>query len=325
MGLVIVVAIIILACFIMHNKKERKNNIKTLLVENNMTPSQEFQNDDATMYACIDTKDEKFLIANISSVETKKQIIDNFKATIVEEEYFKFFLYDNVRKKLLVANNKLKFDSNPIKDGNNQDEPFTKVLDKIDITKYEFLRNSSDSCFYIFDEENKNITIGNISRGDIKQIGLNSIIKIDIIENNVTTIEKNIGNAIGKSIIGGTIAGNTGAIIGGMSSNSSINVIPEKMSIKFYIKDTTIPSYSLQILDSHLCTKSSKKEYANSAKTFAQNICDTIESYKVIQEEAEPVNNGTSNLEGLMKLAKLKEQGFLTEEEFQKEKEKLLN
>lgn len=252
----------------------------------------------------------------------QKQIIDNFSATLIESDSFNFFLYDKNRKKLLVACNTSKNEAVLLKD--NKNVPFIKVLDNINITKYELLRKSSDTCFYIFDEENKNITIGNIGLNDIKQIVLNSIIKIEIIEDNITTIEKSISSVIGKSLIGGAIAGNTGAIIGGVSANSSIHVVPEKMAIKFYLKDTTMPSYSIPILDSHIYTKSRKKEYAACSKTFAQNICDVIESYRIIQKESEPVNNSTSNIDNLMKLAKLREKGILTEEEFQKEKEKLL-
>lgn len=319
MGLLLIIAVILTLFFVLHNKKIRKESIRALLKEYDLTPSEEIKDDESKMYVCIDRKAEKILFANVSAEETRKELVTNFNVSSMEQSYFKFLIFDDKNNKVIAASNRLK-------DESGMEPPFVKVVENIQVTKYEFLKESTDTCFYIFDEVNKSMTIGNISCGKVEQLLIDNILKVEIVEDNVTTIDKSVGNTIGKSLVGGAIAGSTGAIIGGASANSSVNTMPEKIAIKFYIKDVNSPSYILKILDSSsYSSKAAKKDFANAAKPFAMNICDTINSYKAIHDNKLSSGNISLNIEALTKLAELKEKGFLTNEEFAKEKGKILN
>lgn len=315
---IIILGIILIVCVpMLYSKNKRKTNIKILLKENGMMPSEEFKDDELKMYVCIDRTAKKLLFANLAANETEKIILPNFNVSRIEQSYFKFLIFDDVNKKVVVVSNRLKSKV-------DAKTPFVKLIENIQVAKYEFLKKSTDTCFYIFDETSKVLTIGNISCGKVEQILIDDIMKVEIVCDNVITKETSIGDAIGKSVIGGAIAGNAGAIIGSVTANSSLNTIPEKIDIKFYVKDVQSPSRLLRVLDSSGYRKSYKKVYADAAKSFAMNVCDTVNSYKTIHDNNQSSTDVITNIEALTKLSELKEKGFLTEEEFEKEKGKLL-
>lgn len=312
----IIIAFIALFAYIAISNNTRSSNAEAMVKNDNFTRSREFKSDDSKQYVAFDKVASKVLIANISTSDTKKKIIDDFYVSKFDREKFSFYMYDENRHKLLISNNVKKGEEFSL------NFPYVRTFENFNLTKAELLKNTSDACLYAIDEQNKVIVIANLSQNKCSQFKLDDIIKFELLEDNSTVLKKSLVGTIGRSIVGGVLAGGVGAVIGGTTGKSSVNKTPESIVIKFYLKDTQNPSFTFVILDSHKCSKSDKTKFAPIAKNFAMNLCDTITSYKAQQEDNK--GEATSNIDLLTKLADLKEKGLLTEEEFNTEKKKLL-
>ena len=133
--------------------------------------------------------------------------------------------------------------------------------------------------------------------------------------------ETSTGSLIGRAIVGGILAGEIGAIIG--ATTASKEVIPVASysknrihNFKIYITLNNIndPCYYI-----HLGSNSTLVNKLSSVLTFIV--------YKNKQENLELEQHSLSNnsvADEILKLAELKKQGFLSEEEFLIQKQKLL-
>lgn len=158
-----------------------------------------------------------------------------------------------------------------------------------------------------------------------KLIKYESIIECKIIENS------NVVNSggIGRAIVGGLIAGDSGAIVGA-NTRKSKNIV-SSLSIRIVTKEIDEPLYTLELLDYQIDTN--KQLYANfykQAMEFANNVYATIQA--VINDnnntnliETKQELNFTNGLEQLEKLAELKDKGIITQKEFEESKKKILS
>lgn len=158
-----------------------------------------------------------------------------------------------------------------------------------------------------------------------KLIKYETIIECKIIENS------NVINSggIGRAIVGGIIAGDSGAIVGA-NTRKSKNIV-SSLLIRIVTKEIDEPLYTVELLDYQIDTN--KPLYANfykQAMEFANNVYATIQAIindnnntNVVETKQEP--NSTNGLEQLEKLADLKEKGIITQEEFEESKKKILS
>ena len=158
-----------------------------------------------------------------------------------------------------------------------------------------------------------------------KLIKYESIIECKIIENS------NVVNSggIGRAIVGGLIAGDSGAIVGA-NTRKSKNIV-SSLSIRIVTKEIDEPLYTLELLDYQIDTN--KQLYANfykQAMEFANNVYATIQA--IINDnnntnliETKQELNFTNGLEQLEKLAELKDKGIITQKEFEESKKKILS
>ena len=164
------------------------------------------------------------------------------------------------------------------------------------------------------------------------------IIEVSYEENGSQLYTKSAGRTIGGAIVGGVLMGGAGAVVGGLSGASKQNKEIKNMDIKILLRSTSRTSCVLHFkdVDRVLKTKedADRKLYekyvknANQAKDVLSVIIDNAKqvSTPTAQPIAQPVVAPTSSsvADELAKLAKLKADGILTEEEFQAQKSKLL-
>lgn len=156
-----------------------------------------------------------------------------------------------------------------------------------------------------------------------KTINFKSIVECKIVENS-REMDK---GGIGRALVGGIVAGSTGAIVGATTRKSK--KIISNLSVRIVTDEIENPLYSLQLITNPIdINKSLYSNLYDTAMRFADNVYAIIKaiinentkedaSRNVLQE-----NNG---LEQLEKLAELKEKGIITEEEFQESKKKILS
>ena len=164
------------------------------------------------------------------------------------------------------------------------------------------------------------------------------IIQVSYEENGSQLYTKSAGRTVGGAIVGGFLMGGAGAVVGGLSGASKQNKEIENMDIKILLRSTIRTSCVLHFkdVDRVLKTKedADRKLYetyvknANQAKDVLSVIIDNAKqaSTPIAQPIAQPVVAPASSsvADELAKLAKLKADGILTEEEFQAQKSKLL-
>ena len=164
------------------------------------------------------------------------------------------------------------------------------------------------------------------------------IIEVSYEENGSQLYTKSAGRTIGGAIVGGVLMGGAGAVVGGLSGASKQNKEIKNMDIKILLRSTSRTSCVLHFkdVDRVLKTKedADRKLYetyvknANQAKDVLSVIIDNAKqaSTPIAQPIAQPVVAPASSsvADELAKLAKLKADGILTDEEFQAQKSKLL-
>lgn len=166
--------------------------------------------------------------------------------------------------------------------------------------------------FLIFDNKNQNLYIINTIKASYNELKYNNLISIEIIEDGQLIFKKSIMRTIGGAITGGVMAGGAGTVVGGLSGNTTAHKEIKSIIVKLLIRDINTPSVELK-LDNVF-----KTQQANQIKDSINVIIDKI-------DRESSSNISQSIADELIKLNTLKEQGILTEEEFIKQKAKILN
>lgn len=164
------------------------------------------------------------------------------------------------------------------------------------------------------------------------------IIEVSYEENGTQLYTKSAGRTVGGAIVGGVLMGGAGAVVGGLSGASKQNKEVKSIDIKILLRSTSRTACVLHFNDANRILKtkedSDRKLYetytknANQAKDILSVIIDDAkqkqQSTPVAQPLAQQVPPSSSVADELTKLAKLKENGILTEEEFLEQKKILL-
>ena len=160
------------------------------------------------------------------------------------------------------------------------------------------------------------------------------IIEVSYEENGNQLFTKSTGRTVGGAIVGGMLMGGAGAVVGGLSGNTKQNKEVKSMDIKILVRSTEKSSFVLHFMDSltPLNTKNENDKIlyekylknANEAKDLLSVIIDSSKQVAPIVSRP-AISKEPSVADELIKLAKLKADGILTEEEFQAQKAKLLS
>jgi low affinity Fe/Cu permease len=177
--------------------------------------------------------------------------------------------------------------------------------------------NSNRLCFVDFGKESK-------------VYKYKEILQSEIIEDDVSVTKTSRGSQIGGAVIGGLLAGGVGSIIGGLSGESKTMDEVKKIELQIVVNDTKNPIVTVTFMDKPYTIEKSEDTYKNSYNTA--NHWQKLISVLIKQADEEDkkkeqtkFNRSTSSItEELTKLANLKKEGYLTKEEFDIQKEKLL-
>ncbi len=166
------------------------------------------------------------------------------------------------------------------------------------------------------------------------------LISVELIEDDNVLMAKSTSRTIGGSIIGGALAGGAGMIVGGLSGSSRQVSLHSSVVVKLLIRSASNPSIEIACFDCKTMTikrnpvkDGSTEEHIyrkgmSDAKKIADTlnvIIDAVDRASNAKGPATPVAQPSSVADELLKLAQLKEQGILTDEEFNQQKSKLLN
>lgn len=157
------------------------------------------------------------------------------------------------------------------------------------------------------------------------------ILSCEIVEDGETVYQKS--RTIGRSIIGGAIAGGTGAVIGGLSGKTKENKEIKSLVLRIVFKSTNKPIVKLGFIYAERSKEKvdlSQPYYAQLYKEALDSVKDWKDTFEIIidsvNSEIESTSNSYSSVsDELIKLNDLKEKGILTAAEFEQQKKKILS
>lgn len=155
-------------------------------------------------------------------------------------------------------------------------------------------------------------------------IPFEQIINVSIVENSTIIAQKSSLRTIGGAVAGGVLGGGAGAIVGGLSGDVKQKKDVKELQVEIKLRDINNPSLTIECYNArNLDSLEQGKEDAKRIADIVGVIIDDVD--KSSSNSAIPVNNNISVADEILKLSRLKEQGILTEEEFEAQKCSLLN
>lgn len=177
-----------------------------------------------------------------------------------------------------------------------------------------------------------------VGPGSHEIFNYSDIIEVSYEENGSQLYTKSAGRTIGGAIVGGVLMGGAGAVVGGLSGASKQNKEIKNMDIKILLRSTSRTSCVLHFKDVDRVLKTKEEADRKLYETYVQNANQAKDVLSVIIDDAkqasapiaQPITQpvvapaSSSVADELAKLAKLKADGILTDEEFRVQKSKLL-
>jgi|GEM_PF-2143058 len=145
---------------------------------------------------------------------------------------------------------------------------------------------------------------------------LNDSIETITLENRDQLYEQKEKSVIGRAIIGGLIFGPVGAIIGGMTGMGTKQLKAEMPEVLLSIRYAELGETKMLVFS---CSKKNSKAVNEFLRS---NYSEKFKSQRVINKINKPIVD--NSVDELYKLIEMKENGFLTEDEFKLMKQKLI-
>lgn len=324
-GVIVGIIMTIIAANKASNESARKEQQESFA--KTVTHDSSFGNGDLKMY--FDTSNKKVTVCATTTSGSNQKVVEDFvkSKTIKTDEHL--VVLDSTSNKVLRAKN----NNGSISLGqcciNNELEALGITIKPSTPT----LKAFNDYAF-VTDDVNEFIAI--VTPTKIHVHRYSDIVSISYEENGSDVYNKSIGGAV----VGGLLFGGVGAIVGGNTAKATQNKEIRIMSIKILLKSTSNSSIVLKIFEAGVdgAILETKKDAdrlhyeglmkeVTGIKDIFSIILDIVDK-NIAQQKAAPViqqSAPTSVADELTKLAKLKEAGILSEEEFNTQKAKLLN
>ena len=202
-----------------------------------------------------------------------------------------------------------------------------------------FTVNNFDSRYSFSIDDNRRKVLYLSADTNVKHIfDFENVISVEVLEDSNTTFSKSSLRTIGGGVVGGIIGGGAGAIIGGLSGSNKGKKKVSKITVKILLRNyptsalyidclnTNAMSLGESIDSNHICCESATNEARQIADKLSV-IIDLIdrEAKKSSVESVESTNQSSISVaDELEKLYSLKGKGIISEDEFVKLKNKLL-
>lgn len=203
---------------------------------------------------------------------------------------------------------------------------------------------------FIVDDVDKNI-IYMESTWKKKIVPFDKIMSVEMVEDNTMVSSKSLGRTIGGALIGDLVAGGAGMIVGGLSGNSKQKKKVSKVEVIIKMRDFNDTALSIPCFEVGRETNNTKKEIKPDDSVYGpmykKGLDDAIKITQLVSiiidqmdkapaqpaaatpaqnpsATAETSNSSSSIADEIKKLADMKAQGLITDEEFVALKSKII-
>jgi len=188
------------------------------------------------------------------------------------------------------------------------------------------------------DETKKKVCIWTIQKPIVKSNGskfnvsiydYSDVLSVDIIKGNKKVTSTSRTSQVGGALLGGLLAGGVGAVIGGLSGSTTTEEDGmNPIDLGIVVNDFKNPYYKINFFTPNGFSAGDESTINHNTAMPECKKWYSILSF-LIKESDEMDNkktpNSTSLTEELLGLNELKKQGILTQDEFEKQKSKILN
>ena len=318
-GIVIGVVMCIMAAIEQSKKSARE--VEQNSFSDKLVYDSKHGDEDLMLY--FNSQQKTITIGSSTTSNVTQEVVNDFvKTEVVDADSFIVVLDANQNKVLRVSGNEGKINRKTFSIADDYEEKCGKQL----LSSKPTLRAYNDYAF-ITDDVNQYVFILTPSKSYF--LLYSDLVSVSYEENGNDVYNKSLGGAV----VGGLLFGGVGAIVGGSTAKAKQNKEISKMVIKILKKDTANPNIRLVIYSGVILkTKNSadNMRYAelmkevSGIKDIFSVILDIADNQKKSSIDGESVSSPVSVADELTKLANLKTQGILSEEEFEKQKAKLL-
>ncbi|MUT67854.1 SHOCT domain-containing protein [Paenibacillus sp. NEAU-GSW1] len=184
------------------------------------------------------------------------------------------------------------------------------------------------------DETNKQISFVSLHSFKDRVYSYQDILKSEIVTDGISVTSTNRGSQLGGALLGGLLAGGVGALIGGLSGSTTSQEKVKKIELNVIVNDAANPVHKIAFLDSEFSAYAKDSpEYKDGYNTAYH--CHQLIGVLIRQADEEDKRKETSiisnNDQGNMsvadeirKLVQLKDEGIISEDEFEVQKKKLI-
>ena len=276
-----------------------------------------------------DSTSRKVTVCATSKSGTTQKVVDDFVKTDVVETDTYLVAIDLENNKVLRARN----DNGSVL---LTEYSINDQLKEQDITFKPSAITLKPFNDYAFITDDKNEFVAIITPENIHVLRYSDIVSITYEENGSDIFNKSIGDAVA----GGLLFGGVGAIVGSNTAKTTQNKIIKKMSIKILLKSTSEPTIVLKIFEAGrdgaiLSTEETEDKVhyeglmkeVHGIQDIFSIIIDIVDR-KIVQQSPSSMVSSQSAIsvaDELTKLAKLKAEGILSDEEFNAQKAKILS
>lgn len=322
-GVIIGIGMTIIAVKNDSNKIARKKQQEKF--SNSITHDSSFGNGDLKLY--FDSSAKKVTICATTTTGSQEKVINNFIHYKSVETDNHIVSYDSFNNKILRTKNaKGRVDL--------EEYCINEELKAINVDIKHVNPNIKAYNDYAFITDDINEFIVIVTPSEIHVHRYSDIVSISYDENGTNVFNKSLGGAVA----GGLLFGSVGAIVGSNTAKTTQNKEVRNMTIKILLRSTSNSTIYLKIYEcgkdgSVLETKYAKAHYdalmeeVVGIKDIFSIIIDIVDKNIAKQKAAPSIHpiQATNIADELIKLAKLKDDGILSEEEFNAQKAKLLN
>ncbi len=224
------------------------------------------------------------------------------------------------------------------KDGVKANKKFNDFIENIpDFKKTQLTFNSKTKCGLAIDEQSNKICLFNTNKEppETLVVSYKDIISAEIIEDGDSITKTSRSSQLGSALVGGILLGGVGAIVGGLSGSTRTSQNVSNITLRIIINNTKKPAHDVSLLNNTITKKSSMySEVMNNARHWHSLIVilirkadedDKEKSQSDLKKAISSSSTPLSLADELSKLAQLKTDGIISNEEFDNLKANLLN
>lgn len=186
-----------------------------------------------------------------------------------------------------------------------------------------FIKTKQVSNYIFFDDVHKKIAIPKTKKGIIEHLNIYSysdILDFELLEDGHSILK----GGIGKALVGGTLFGEVGAIVGGSTGKKVSKETCTKMQIKIVMNSMIQPVVYMDLI-----TKNTKKDsflyhFVAPQSQEILALLNIICQSKTNKSESQNINI-SSKADEIIKFKKLMDEGIISQEEFETKKKQLLS